>query len=150
MAKQYWLFKSEPAVYSIADLKKDRKTMWEGVRNYSARNFLRQAQKGDGVLFYHSQTKEVAGLAEVVKEAYPDPTQFEKKSKYFDAKSNKEDPRWSVVDVKFVEAFDDPPTLDELKQMATLKEMVLLRRGRLSVQPVTAREWNAIVKKARR
>ena len=145
----YWLYKSEPNVYSIADLKRDKRTMWEGVRNYQARNHMRAAKKGDQVLFYHSQTKEAVGIAEVVKEAYPDPTQFEKKSKYFDAKSSKEDPRWSLVDVKFVEAFDEPVPLATLKEMKAVSKMVLLNRSRLSIQPVRAPEWNAIVKKGR-
>ncbi|MHC4818831.1 MAG: EVE domain-containing protein [Planctomycetota bacterium] len=146
----YWLFKSEPGVYSIDDLQRDRRTMWEGVRNYQARNLMREAHKGDGVLFYHSQTKEVAGLAEVVKEAYPDPTQFDKRSKYFDAKSDREEPRWSVVDVKFVRAFEEPIPLADLKRMPALEAMTLLKRGsRLSIQPVASGEWRAIVRRAR-
>lgn len=146
----YWLFKSEPGVYSIDDLRRDKRTMWEGVRNYQARNLLREARKGDGVLFYHSQTKEVAGLAEVVKEAYPDPTQFDKRSKYYDPKSEAADPRWTVVDVKFVRAFEEPIPLADLREMSALKAMTLLKRGsRLSIQPVASAEWRAIVRRAR-
>jgi predicted RNA-binding protein with PUA-like domain len=146
----YWLFKSEPGVYSIDDLARDKRTMWEGVRNYQARNLMREARKGDGVLFYHSQTKEVAGLAEVVKEAYPDPTQFDKRSKYYDPKSDPADPRWSLVDIKFVRRFDDPIPLAELRTVPALRQMVLLKRGsRLSIQPVASAEWRAIVRRAR-
>jgi len=146
----YWLFKSEPGVYSIDDLRRDRRTMWEGVRNYQARNLMREARKGDGVLFYHSQTKEVAGLAEVVKEAYADPTQFDKRSKYSDPKSDPAEPRWSLVDIKFVRAFEEPIPLADLKQMPALAGMALLKRGRrLSIQPVASGEWRAIVKRGR-
>ena len=146
----YWLFKSEPGVYSMDDLRRDRRTMWEGVRNYQARNLMREARKGDGVLFYHSQTKEVAGLAEVVKEAYADPTQFDKRSKYFDPKSDPAEPRWSLVDIKFVRAFEEPIALADLKQMPALAGMALLERGsRLSIQPVASGEWRAIVKRGR-
>ncbi len=147
----YWLCKSEPSTFSIEDLRHVGRTAWEGVRNYQARNHLREAKVGDGVLFYHSSTKPmaVAGTAKVVKPAYPDPSQFDPKSEYFDKDSKRDDPRWSLVDIEFVEAFPHPVTLDEMKEMPALREMVLLKRGRLSVQPVTAAEWAAIVKRGR-
>jgi predicted RNA-binding protein with PUA-like domain len=147
----YWLYKTEPSTFSIEDLKRVRRTAWEGVRNYSARNNLRAAKVGDLVLFYHSSTKPMAvvGIAKVAKEAYPDPSQFDPKSEYYDNDSKRDDPRWSLVDIAFVEAFAHPVTLDEMKAMSALKDMVLLKRGRLSVQPVTAAEWAAIVKRGR-
>lgn len=147
----YWLYKTEPSTFSIEDLKRVKRTAWEGVRNYQARNHLREAREGDLVLFYHSSTKPMAvvGVAKVVQEAYPDPSQFDPKSEYYDKDSKRDDPRWSLVDIAFVEAFPQPVTLDEMKSMPALKEMVLLKRGRLSVQPVTAAEWAAIVKRGR-
>ena len=147
----YWLFKSEPSTFSIEDLRHVGRTAWEGVRNYQARNHLREAKVSDGVLFYHSSTKPmaVAGAAKVVKAAYPDPSQFDTKSEYFDKDAKRDDPRWSLVDIEFVEAFASPVTLDEMKEMPALRDMVLLKRGRLSVQPVTAGEWAAIVKRGR-
>jgi predicted RNA-binding protein with PUA-like domain len=147
----YWLYKSEPSTFSIEDLRRVGRTAWEGVRNYSARNNLRAAKVGDEVLFYHSSTKPmaVAGTAKVVKAAYPDPSQFDLKSEYYDKDSKREDPRWSLVDIEFLEAFVNPVTLDEMKSMPALRNMVLLKRGRLSVQPVTAAEWAAIVKRGR-
>jgi predicted RNA-binding protein with PUA-like domain len=147
----YWLFKSEPSTFSIQDLERVRQTAWEGVRNYQARNFLREAKAGDGVLFYHSSTRPMAvvGTARVVKEAYPDPTQFDPKSEYFDPDAKPDDPRWLLVDIEFVEAFPHPVTLDELRKMPALKNMVLLRRGRLSVQPVAPAEWEVIVRRGR-
>jgi len=151
--KRYWLFKSEPDVYSLADLKKDKKTYWEGVRNYQARNLLRDEVKpGDGVLFYHSNMKpmEIAGTAKVLKGGYPDPDQFDPGSKYYDPKSDPDDPRWYVVDIGFEEEFPQPVTRDELKEMPELADMMVLRRGaRLSVQPVEPDEWKAIVKRGR-
>ncbi len=147
----YWLYKTEPSTFSIDDLKRVKRTAWEGVRNYSARNNLRAARAGDLVLFYHSSTKPMAvvGIAKVVQESYPDPSQFDPKSEYYDKDSKEDDPRWSLVDIGFVEAFAHPVTLEEMKKMPALKEMVLLKRGRLSVQPVTAAEWAAIVKRGR-
>jgi len=147
----YWLYKTEPSTFSIEDLRRVGRTAWEGVRNYSARNHLREAKIGDLVLFYHSSTKPmaVAGTAKVVKAAYPDPSQFDPKSEYFDKDAKRDDPRWSLVDIEFTEAFVNPVTLDEMKAMPALNGMVLLKRGRLSVQPVTAGEWNAIVKRGR-
>ena len=152
MATQYWLMKSEPDEFSIDDLAKSpRKTgPWTGVRNYQARNFMRdRMQVGDGVLFYHSSCPEpgIAGLAEVAHAAYPDATQFDPKSKYYDAKSTRENPRWLHVDVKFVKK-TPLLSLDEMRAMPALRDMVTLRRGnRLSITPVTPAEWKAILKR---
>ncbi|MHC4959167.1 MAG: EVE domain-containing protein [Planctomycetota bacterium] len=150
MAKRYWLFKSEPDVYSLADLKRDKKTYWEGVRNYQARNFLRDDIKpGDEVLYYHSRVKPMAvvGTAKVTKGGYPDPEQFVRGSKYYDAASKKDDPRWFVVEIAYASEFKTPVTLDEIKTIAACKDMVLINRSRLSVQPVTAGEFKAITKR---
>ena len=151
MAKQYWLMKTEPHVYSIDDLKKDKTTFWEGVRNYQARNNMRKMEKGDEVLFYHSQSQPpgVAGLAKIVKEAYPDHFAFDEKSKYFDAKSDPAKPRWDMVDVGFVEKFGDIVGLPEIKQVKALEAMVLVNNSRLSVQPVRKAEFDRIVKMGR-
>jgi predicted RNA-binding protein with PUA-like domain len=153
MAKQYWLMKSEEDVYSIRDLEKDGVTCWEGVRNYEARNIMRdQMRVGDGVLFYHSNAKPpgVAGIARVAKRAYPDHFAFDKKNPYYDAKSDPENPRWFMVDVEFVEAFPEIVGLNEIKAEEDLAEMALLKRPRLSVQPVTKEEFGAIRKMGRR
>lgn len=153
MAKRYWLFKSEPTTYSLDDLEseRDQTTLWDGVRNYQARNLLRdEIAKGDRVLFYHSACKEPAavGIASVAKAGYPDPTQFDEKHKYHDAKSKPDNPRWFVVDVKFERAFKTPVTLKEMREMPELDGMVLLKKGsRLSVQPVTPDEWKIITKR---
>ena len=150
MAKRYWLIKCEPTTFSITDLKKSPKqtTMWEGVRNYQARNFLRDdVKKSDGVLFYHSVTDPIgiAGAAEVVKEAYPDPTQFDPRSKYYDETSTRENPRWFVVDIRFQNAFKEVISLERLRNTPGLQEMMVLKKGsRLSVQPVTEAEWKII------
>ena len=150
MAKHCWLFKSEPDVYSLRNLKRDKTTYWEGVRNYQARNMLRDKIKvGDGVLFYHSREKpmHVAGTAIVTKAGYPDPTQFNKRAKYYDEKSTKENPRWYVVDIEFESEFAHPVTLDEMRTMPALEDMVLLRKGsRLSIQPVSPSEWKAVLR----
>jgi len=143
--------KSEPDECSIDDVlgAKDRITPWSGVRNYQARNFMKDRMKvGDGVLFYHSSCPEpgIAGIAEVASTPYPDPTQFSPKSKYYDAASKREEPRWSLIDVKFVEK-TRLLALDEMRGAAALKDMVTLRRGnRLSITPVTAGEWKAVLK----
>ena len=152
MAKQYWLMKSEPYVYSIDDLERDGTTYWDGVRNYSARNLMRDKMRvGDRVLYYHSNANPpgVAGVAEVVRESYPDHTQFDKKSKYFDPKATEEKPRWFMVDIKFVEKFDQEVTLPEIKATPALSEMVLVNRSRLSVQPVKKAEFDRILKMAK-
>jgi predicted RNA-binding protein with PUA-like domain len=142
----YWLMKSEPEVYSIDDLRREKRTAWNGVRNYQARNHMRTMKKGDLVLFYHSSSDPagVAGVAKVVKEAYPDPTQFDRRSEYHDAKSDKDDPRWWLVDVGFVERFADTVTLASIKADKRLKDMVLVNNSRLSVQPVTEDEYERV------
>jgi len=148
---QYWLMKSEPDEVSIDDVMASagQTTPWFGVRNYQARNFMRdQMQDGDGVLFYHSSCPEpgIAGLAAVVGGPYPDATQFDKKSKYFDAKATPEQPRWVSVDVKGTQKTRLLP-LAELRTIPALEDMVVLQRGsRLSITPVTAGQWNTIVK----
>ena len=143
---QYWLMKSEPDVYSIDDLEREGSTYWEGVRNYSARNNMRKMTLGDVVLFYHSNAKPpgVVGVARISKVAYPDPYQWDSKSKYYDAKSTKENPRWSSVDVEFVEKLPAMVSLDTMKTAKGLEEMVVVKRGRLSVQPVTAKEFEIV------
>ena len=149
MAKRYWLMKSEPDVFSIDHLARDSVTPWEGVRNYQARNLLRdEIHVGDGVLFYHSSTQPpgVAGLAEVVHESYPDRTAFDPASPYFDPKSTPDAPRWFVVDVQFVERFPAVVPLAVLQKTPGLEDMRVTKKGmRLSVQPVTAEEWDIVV-----
>ncbi len=149
----HWLIKSEPDVFSIHDLAKakNKTTHWEGVRNYQARNFLRAMKRGDRCLFYHSNAEPsaVAGVVEVVREAYADPTAWNPKSDYHDPKASPENPVWSMVDVKLVEIFTREIPLDELRGVKALAGMELLRRGsRLSVHPVTAAEFRAIRKLA--
>src|SRR6188474_2423774 len=151
MPKQYWLMKSEPDVYSIDDLARDRKSAWEGVRNYQARNHLRAMKVGDLAFFHHSSATPpgIVGIARVAREAYPDPSQFDPKSDYYDAKSKRDDPRWSLVEIEFVRKLDRLLPMDELRGMPDLRDMALLQRGqRLSVQPVTSAEWRAICKRA--
>jgi len=146
----YWLMKSEPSDVSIDDLASmPKKTVpWYGVRNYQARNFMRDEMKaGDGVLFYHSSCPEpgVVGLAEVASSAYPDATQFDKKSKYYDEKSTREEPRWMNVDVELVKK-TRLLSLEEMRATPTLATMRVLQRGnRLSITPVTAAEWKAVL-----
>jgi predicted RNA-binding protein with PUA-like domain len=153
---RYWLMKSEPSVFSIDDLSraKDGTTRWDGVRNYQARNMLRdEIAVGDGVLFYHSSAEPpaVAGTARVVRAGYPDPSQFDPRDAHFDRDSSRDDPRWYAVDIKFEAKFAREVTLPELRGATALADMVLLRRGsRLSVQPVTAAEWKQIVKRGAR
>ncbi len=147
--KGYWLMKSEPSTFSIDDLQRspNQTTSWDGVRNYQARNFMRSMAVGDQVLFYHSSADPpaVVGIAEVVKTAYPDPTQFDKKDKHYDPESKPSEPRWDMVDIRYVRKFSRALTLDELRKDSKLKGMVLLRKGsRLSVQPVTRPEWKHI------
>jgi predicted RNA-binding protein with PUA-like domain len=143
MAKQYWLMKSEPDVYSIDDLARDGSTCWEGVRNYKARNNMKTMAVGDEVLYYHSNANPpgVVGIARVCREAYPDHFQFDTRSKYFDAKSREDDPRWHMVDIEFVAKADEPVGLPEIKADDTLAEMELVRYGRLSVQSVRKTEF---------
>lgn len=153
MAKRYWLVKSEPEVYSIDDLEKDGVTGWEGVRNYLARNTMRDEMKaGDLVLFYHSNAEPpgVAGLAKVHGTAIPDPSQFNKKSEYYDATSSEAAPRWLMAQVQFVEKFAAPVPLAALKADPSLIGMPLLQKGqRLSVQPVSTEHFTRVLKLAR-
>lgn len=153
MARRYWLMKSEEDVYSIRDLERDGTTHWEGVRNYEARNIMRDEMRpGDGVLFYHSNADPpgVAGLARVAREGYPDSYAFDRKSPYYDPKSDPESPRWFMVDVAFGEAFDEVVTLEEIRKTPELGEMALVKRPRLSVQPVAKEEFQLIRKMGRR
>ena len=147
----YWLMKSEPDVFGIADLKsRPRQTEhWDGVRNYQARNFLRAMQRGDQAFFYHSSCAEpgVAGIVQIVRAAYPDPSAFDLKSPFHDPRSTPEKPVWFMVDVKLVRELKRIIPLSELKANAALKNMRLVQRGnRLSVMPVAAKEWNTILK----
>ena len=148
----HWLMKSEPDAFSIDDLKRKKREPWDGVRNYQARNFMRDGMRpGDKVFFYHSNcaVPGIVGIAEVATDAYPDPSQFDPKSDYYDAKSKRDDPRWSLVEIEFVRKLDRLLPMDELRAMAELRDMALLQRGqRLSVQPVTSAEWRAICKRA--
>lgn len=149
MSTRYWLMKSEPDVYSINDLQDEGSTYWEGVRNYQARNFMRDDMKqGDLVLFYHSNAKPpgVAGIARVSREAYPDHFSWDPSNPYFDPKSSPDNPRWVMVDVEFVEKFNDLVTLQELKEHPDLECLMVTKRGvRLSVQPVEKAHFDLIV-----
>ncbi len=148
----FWLFKSEPDVFSILDLKKSKNqtTCWDGVRNYQARNFLRDSiKKGDGVLFYHSNSDPLAvvGICEVAEEGYPDFTAWEKDNEHFDPASTPGKPVWYMVDIRLKEIFNNPVTLAALKAEPKLNDMKLLQRGnRLSVMPVAKNEWDLIIK----
>ena len=145
---RYWLMKSEPNAYSIDQLAKDKTTPWTGIRNYQARNFMRdQMSKGDQVLFYHSNCEPpgIVGIAEVCKLAHPDETQFDRKSKYYDEKATRENPRWLHVDIKFVKKLP-LISLDELRKHKALANMRILARGnRLSITPVDPAEFEYIV-----
>lgn len=155
MAKRYWLMKSDPGTYGLAELKKEKKqtTCWDGVRNYQARNFMRdEMKKGDGVLFYHSRQElpAVVATCTIVRASYPDATQFESKSKYFDPKATKENPRWVMVDIRLDKEFESPVSLAQIREMPGLDEMMVARKGsRLSIQPVTPEEWKIVVKTGR-
>ncbi|NRA25776.1 MAG: EVE domain-containing protein [Opitutales bacterium] len=150
----YWLMKSEPDVFSIDDLAAcpEQTEPWDGVRNYQARNFMRDSmQIGDRVLFYHSRCKPpgVVGIAEIVSAAYPDPLAFDKKSNYYDPKSDPNNPRWLMVDVKFVQKFNTPVALDTLKVTPELDGMLVIKRGqRLSIQPVEASHYKKVLELA--
>ena len=145
---KYWLFKSEPTTYSFDDLVRDGETEWDGVRNFQARNMLRDEIKpGDGVLFYYSSTKPqaIVGTAKVVKGGHGDETAWDPKSAHPDPKSTPDDPIWYVVDIAPAERFTRPITLEELKTIPGLENMMVIKRGaRLSIQPVTEQEWNFI------
>jgi predicted RNA-binding protein with PUA-like domain len=149
-ARRYWLMKSEPNVFSFDDLWRAprRTTGWEGVRNFQARNFMRDEMKaGDGVLFYHSSADPtgVAGIAEIAREAYPDPTAFDTDDAHYDPKSRPDAPTWVTVDVRAVERLDHVVSLDELRATPGLEGMLVLKRGqRLSIMPVTAEEWTIV------
>ncbi len=147
---QYWLFKTEPDGYSIDDLKRDKKTVWSGVRNYQARNMLRdEVKKGDIVIFYHSSCAVPAavGIAEVTQEGYPDPTQFDPESHYFDATSKEENPRWFVVEVSFKEKFKSEVSLSYMRTDTSFSDMRLLAPGnRLSLFPIAQKHFDLIVK----
>ncbi len=147
-AKRYWLMKCEPEAYTIEDLERDGSTTWEGVRNFQARNFLRDdMKKGDGVLFYASNAEPsgVTGLAEVSREAYPDPFAFQKGHVYYDPKSDPANPTWVTVEIRFVEKFPGIVPLSTLKETPGLEKMVVTQKGsRLSVQPVTKQEHEIV------
>jgi predicted RNA-binding protein with PUA-like domain len=146
MAK-YWLMKTEPSAYSIEDLRRDGRTCWDGVRNYQARNFMRDdMREGDEVLFYHSGAKPpgVAGVAKVVRAGYPDHTARDPEDAHFDPKASDEDPRWYMVDIEFVRAFPEVIPLAELRDTKGLGAMPLTNKSRLSVQPVTEAEFGII------
>lgn len=142
----YWLLKTEPGSFSIDDLASREFEPWDGVRNYQARNNLRAMKVGDECFFYHSvvQPSGIVGICEVIKEAYPDHTQFDHGSRYFDPKATPDKPRWFMPDVRFVRRFDRMVTLKEMRSVPGLEDMVLLNRGRLSVQPVTPDEWKIV------
>lgn len=149
---RYWLFKSEPDAFSIDDLKamKGKKDHWDGIRNYQARNLMRdEIKQGDLGFFYHSSCKVpgIVGIVEVVKEAYPDHTAWDPESKYYDPKSSPDNPRWVMVDVKFKQQFSEVISLEKLRTIKSLEGMVLLQKGsRLSIQPVEKKHWNTIIK----
>ena len=154
MATKYWLMKSEPNAYSIDDLVKDKKTHWDGVRNYQARNFMRDdMKKGDKVLFYHSNAKPTAvvGICEVVKEGYPDFTAFDSEDKHFDPKSKEDTPTWIMVDIKIEKKLAYPVALEEIKENPKLQKMRLVQRGnRLSVMPTEKKEFDEIITMSKR
>lgn len=149
MPRNYWLLKSEPEAYSIDDLERDKSTYWDGVRNYQARNFLRDSmQPGDLAFFYHSNAEPagIAGIAQITSKGYPDPSAFDKKDIHYDSASKKEKPTWVVVDIKFVKKFSELIPLEGLRKIKGLEKMPLLARGqRLSVQPVSENEWEIIL-----
>lgn len=144
----YWLMKSEPSVFGIEHLAQQGVALWDGVRNYQARNFLRQMKKGDMAFFYHSNCKVagIVGLMRIAREGYADPTQFDPEHKYFEPKSTLDNPRWTGVDVEFVQKFNDTLSLTELKAMPALADLALVRKGnRLSLMPVSEAQWNVIL-----
>ena len=148
--KQYWLLKTEPTAYSIEDFKKDKKTLWTGIRNYQARNFIRSMKKGDLFLFYHSgdNPPAVVGVGKVLASACADPTQFALKDSHFDPKATKENHIWSAIEVGFVKKFKKPVGLPNIKTHSSLKNMVVAQRGsRLSVQPVLEKHFHFFTKR---
>lgn len=153
MARNYWLMKCEPAAYTVAELARDGSTSWEGVRNYQARNFMRDTMKiGDAVLFYASNADPsgVTGIAKVSREAHPDHYAWKKGHKYFDPKSTKINPVWFMVEISFVEQFPETLPLSTLKDTKGLRNMMVTKKGsRLSIQPVTKAEFNIVVRLGR-
>jgi predicted RNA-binding protein with PUA-like domain len=145
----YWLFKSEPDTYSIDDLARDGTESWDGIRNYQARNMIRDDMRiGDEVFFYHSScaVPGVAGIGKIASEAYADPTQFDPESRYYDPKSTVDEPRWMLVDLAFVRKLERVVTLAEIKELPGLEDMILTRRGnRLSVMPVEPVHWKLVL-----
>jgi predicted RNA-binding protein with PUA-like domain len=144
----YWLLKTDAGCYNIDDLEKDNATSWTGIRNYQARNYIRAMKKGDKALFYHSSCAEpaIVGIAKIESEAYPDPTQFDQKDEHFDAKSKKEAPMWSTIDIVFLKKLEKPITLFNIKQKKQLDGMIIAQKGnRLSVTPVSLQNYNFIV-----
>jgi predicted RNA-binding protein with PUA-like domain len=146
---KHWLMKSEPDVYSIDDLARDGREKWDSIRNYQARNMMRDDMRiGDEIFFYHSSCAEpaIVGISRVCSKPYPDPTQFDRKSKYYDPKSTQDEPRWILVDVEFVRKFKHPIPLTEIKSHTELADMILTRRGnRLSIMPVEQQHWDFIL-----
>jgi predicted RNA-binding protein with PUA-like domain len=150
---RHWLFKTEPSAYSWERLRRERRTEWSGVRNFQARNNMKEMRVGDLGFFYHSSIAEpaIVGIVKVVREAYPDFTAFDPKSEYYDPRSNADDPTWQMVDVEYEAEMPRPVTLRELRATPELAYMPLLKRGqRLSVQPVTRQEWETILELARK
>ena len=149
---KHWLIKSEPETFSIDDLAKVKREPWSGVRNYQARNYMwKEMRIGDPALFYHSNAKPpgIVGLARVVGEPYPDPTQWDPGSEYFDPKSTEDNPRWWLVDFAFEKKFAELIPLEKLRGIESLAEMVILQKGtRLSITPVAAKHFNAVMKLA--
>ncbi|MEC7120753.1 MAG: EVE domain-containing protein [Pseudomonadota bacterium] len=147
----YWLMKSEPEVFGIDHLAQQQQSLWDGVRNYQARNFMRQMQVGDTALFYHSNCKipAIVGVMRISRAGYPDPTQFDPDSPYYDPKSTVDQPRWTAVDVAFVEKWAQPLSLQALKAMPELADLALVKKGnRLSLMPLTETEWHAVMQTA--
>src|SRR5210317_519940 len=145
----YWLMKSEPDAYSIDDLERDGREPWDGIRNYQARNMMRDDMKiGDEVFFYHSNCKEpgIVGIMKVASDPYPDPTQFDRKSNYFDAKSGRDNPRWLLRDVEFVRKLQRTITLAEIRETKGLDGLILTRKGnRLSIMPIEKKHWKKLL-----
>ena len=149
---KYWLMKNEVSDYSISDLKRDKKTDWTGVRNYQARNFMRdEMSAGDLAFFYHSNAKPsgVAGIMKIIGSGKPDETQFDKKSKYYDPKATREKPIWMLREVQFVEELKSLISIQDLRKISECRKMIILRPGnRLSITPVEKKEWDAILRKS--
>ncbi|MBN2365690.1 MAG: EVE domain-containing protein [Calditrichaeota bacterium] len=146
---KYWLLKSDPEEYSWENLKneKNRTISWDGIRNYQARNYLREMKKEDLAFFYHSSTspQTIEGIVKIVREVYPDPAQFDPENDYYDPKSDESDPIWDMIDIRYVRDLKSPLPRDEMKKHPVLKNMVLFRNSRLSVQPVSEKEWKIIL-----